>query len=170
MLVVKYPDESPFRHVDGRLKDLELPSGMIKWVIEEDRLVAANIATLTYSLVDELYAASSESWRGRSSSFLYLCIQQVINKCNKIHAKASYRLTNGQFELTAACLVDQPNNDPSLHSMDGDLDRWVYGKLPKEWGEFPPLTVLTAANAVKGKVDEYLSIQENLDKILSKVS
>ena len=51
----------------------------------------------------------------------------------------------------------------------GDLNRSVYGKLPKEWGEFPPLTVLMAANAIKGKVDKYLSTQENLDKILREV-
>ncbi len=67
-------------------------------------------------------------------------------------------------------VVDCPCYKPHGYSLlVGDLNRSVYGKLPKEWGEFPPLTVLMAANAIKGKVDKYLSTQENLDKILREV-
>ena len=170
MLVVKYPNTYPFYDSASELEDLIFSSGTIRWVKDEDseRLVEARISTVSYSLGDEIHAASSQAWH--NTSLLWNSLQMILIKFNEVQGLASIRVTNAQFKVTCGGLVDQPLYKPYAYSfMIGDLNRAVYGKLPKEWGEFPPLTVLTAANAIKGKVDEYLSTQENLDKILREV-
>jgi hypothetical protein len=169
MLVVKYPNIYPF-YSASELEDLKFPSGTIQWVKEEDRLIEAHISSVGYSLGDEIHKkASSEAWHG--TSLLWSSLQRIIRQFNEIHGLASVRLTNGHFKVTGGGLVDSPCLKPHAYSLlIGDLNRSVYGKLPKQWGEFPSLTVGTASNVIKGKVDEYLASQENLDKILAEVS
>ena len=171
MLVVKYPNTYPFYDSASELEDLIFSSGTIRWVKDEDseRLVEAHVSNVTYSLGDEIHKVSSQAWHG--TSLMWSSLQMILIKFNEVQGLASIRLTNAQFKVTSGGLVDQPCYKPHAYSfLIGDTNRKVYGKLPKEWGEeFPPLTVLTAANAIKGKVDEYLSTQENLDKILREV-
>ena len=171
MLVVKYPNTYPF-YSASELEDLRFPSGTIQWVKEEDRLVEAHISSVSYSLGDEIiHGASSEAWQG--TSLLWCSLQRILRAFNEVHAITSVKLTNGHFKVTGGALVDTPRTKPHVYSLlVGDLDRIVYGKLPKGWEKgliAPCLTVGMAANIIKGKVDEYLATQENLDKILAEV-
>ena len=168
MLVVKYPNTYPFYDSASELEDLIFSSGEIRWIKNEERLVEAHVSNVTYSLGDEIHKASSKAWQ--QSSLLWSSLQRILRAFNEIQGLASIKLTHAQFKVTGGGLVDCPCYKPHGYSLlVGDLNRSVYGKLPKEWGEFPPLTVLMAANAIKGKVDKYLSTQENLDKILREV-
>ena len=170
MLVVKYPNTYPF-YSASELEDLKFPSGTIQWVKEKDRLIEAHVSSVSYSLGDEIHRASSEAWHG--TSLLWSSLQRIIRQFNEIHGVASVRLTNGHFKVTGGGLVDSPRYKPHAYSLlSKDLNRIVYGKLPKGWERglvAPCLTVGMAANIIKGKVDEYLATQENLDKILAEV-
>lgn len=170
MLVIKYPNTYPF-YSASELEDLIFPSGTIQWIKEGDRLMEAHVSIVTYSLGDEIRKASSEAWHG--TSLLWSSLQRIIRRFNQIHGLASVRLTRGHFEVTGGGLVDSPRYKPHAYSLlIGDLNKIVYAKLPKGWERgliAPSLTVGVAASIIKEKVDEYLAIQENLDKILAEV-